>query len=238
MVAQKTYKRECKQCGKEFEATHHAVRICSDDCRKAKDSAKSKAYKKSPKGIAKRKALEADPDYQARRRERLKVWKNLPEVKAQQKAYRDSPKRKEIRKAYDSTAKVKARMKAYNAKRYITSPGWEIKKNMPHTLYLIEFTQGNRTYLKVGLTGNAIEFRFSDDIRYSRMSNFKIVDSVTFSNHEACKVAEAMIHDETLNLHVKPVIGFNGSSRECRLPSALPKLLSMFESAKAGLEAC
>lgn len=299
MVAKKTYDRQCKQCGKEFIATHHAVRICSDDCRKAKDLARYKAYKKSPEGIAKRKARESDPNWKAKRKEYLKTWselpgskerlkshrkayensekgrkkirdyQSLPQSRAKQKAYRQTPKEiarkkawressegKAYRKAYHDSLEAKARRKERESTQefkdrrnflkklshknnYIPKPRWEERKDMPHNMYLIRFTQGNLTYLKVGLTHKTPEARFSSDIFNSRMSNFEVLELAVFKDLETCQVAERLIHDITLDSHVKPVIAFHGSSTECRLPSALPQLLSMFDSAKAGkLEVC
>lgn len=124
----------------------------------------------------------------------------------------------------------------YHRETYVPSEEWEIKKHLPHTMYLIRFTQGNRTYIKPGITGRTTKERFADDIRHSRMSNLEILDSITFKDFETCNVAESIIHDATLDSHVTPVIAFGGSVSECRQPEALEQIISMFDSARAGLD--
>ena len=132
--------------------------------------------------------------------------------------------------------RLRAAYKKWYAANYKPSPAWETKKYLPHTMYLIRFTQGNRTYIKPGITGRTIKERFSKDIYHSRMSNFEILDSITFADFETCNVAESIIHDATLDSHVTPVIAFVGSVNECRQPEALEQIISMFDSARAGLD--
>ncbi len=124
----------------------------------------------------------------------------------------------------------------YHRENFIPSPDWAIKKLLSHTMYLIRFTQGNRSYIKPGLTGRTIKERFANDIKNGRMSNFEVLDSITFKDFETCNVAESIIHDATLDSHVTPVIAFRGSVNECRQPEALEQIISMFDSARAGMD--
>ena len=167
-------------------------------------------------------------------------YKKSPRAKASWAKYQKSPKGKAADAKYKKSPKGKAvHAKAqakFHKKNYIPSPEWEIKKHLPHTMYLIRFTQGNRTYIKPGITGRTIKERFSKDIYNGRMSNFELLDSITFKDFETCNVAESIIHDATLDSHVTPVIAFVGSVNECRQPEALEQIISMFDSARAGLD--
>ena len=104
------------------------------------------------------------------RKSQAREYNATVESRARQKAYRDKPGRKEYMASYMSeyqkTDKSKAYRKAYReansasireyrdqwmADNYEYSPEWEVRKHLPHTMYLIRFTQGNRTYIKARL---------------------------------------------------------------------------------------
>lgn len=188
------------------------------------------AYRKTAKG----KAARAKTSAAYRARSGFKEKQD-----AYNAEYRRKPENKEKQAKYMAEYHKSDAGRAKYARRkanYIPSPEWEIKKHLPHTMYLIRFSQGNRTYIKVGLTYLTVEKRFSTDIINGRMSNFEILDSITFKDHETCRVAETIIHDATHDSHVTPVIAFNGSVNECRQPEALEQIISMFDSARAGMD--
>ncbi len=198
-------------------------------CKDCRNQQKNE-YRKTARGKAARAKTSAA--YRAREGQKEKQ-------DAYNEVYRNVPKNKAKQAAYMAEYLASPKGKAATAKRranYVPSEEWEIKKHLPHTMYLIRFTQGNRTYIKPGITRKSIQRRFSTDIYHSRMSNFEILDSITFKDFETCSVAESIIHDATLDSHVTPVIAFNGSVSECRQPEALEQIISMFDSARAGLD--
>ena len=159
--------------------------------------------------------------------------------RAASEKYRKTDASKASREKYNLSDAGKAsqakRGAKYHKATFIPSPEWEIKKHLPHTMYLIRFTQCNRTYIKPGITGRTVAERFVSDIKNSRMNNFEILDVITFKDFETCNVAETIIHDATLDSHVTPVIAFNGSVNECRTPAALDQIQAMFDSARSAL---
>ncbi len=227
----KTFERDCLVCSESFTTNHALVVTCSPKCRKARESQLA-AGRSTAESRAAHRAYMKEYNKKPEVIESNRIRHGTDEAKRAKRERRATPQYQEVQKAYHRSD----RYREADRKRKPRLPGWEIRKHLPHTMYLIRFTQGNKTYIKPGITGRTTRERFANDILHSRMSNFEILDSITFKDFETCNVAESIIHDATLDSHVRPVIAFYGSVNECRQPEALEQIISMFDSARAGLD--
>ena len=88
---------ECVECKRVFEAPGQA-RLCSDECRKARDLARK-----------------STPEAKARRR----AYEKTAETKARRCAERQLPKYKAYNRAYQHTERRKAYMAVYRRQAYV-----------------------------------------------------------------------------------------------------------------------
>lgn len=95
---------ECVECKRTFEAPAQS-RVCSDECRKARDLARK-----------------STPEAKARRR----AYEKTQEVRERRRVERQSPEHKAYNRAYQHTERRKAYMEVY--RRQASSAAWLLRR--------------------------------------------------------------------------------------------------------------